>query len=191
MANTRTFYAVKQLSVKNNEYANNSILLDALQLDASGAVASGATEITVIDNDSYLGAIDALPSVGQFITPSGEVIKYTIVDGASSSGAVLGGVTRGFTATQPTAIEDADTLKFAGWEVVHGVQSVGVTTNFSLEQVFEFGQIEIYENIEALPEIEVTVERTLDGTKPMWFSVTTVPAGMSEIAIGMFLMGGS
>jgi hypothetical protein len=38
--------------------------------------------------------------------------------------------------------------------------------------VFEFGQIEIYENIEAQPEIEVTVERVLDGTKPLWFMVT-------------------
>lgn len=172
MVNTRTFYAVKQLSVKNNAYENSSILLDALQLNASGAVASGAVEVTVRDHDDYNGSIDALPSVGQFITPSGEVIKYAVVDGASTSGAVLGGLTRGFTTTQPAAIEDGDVLKYAGWEVVHGVQSVGVTTNFSLEQVFEFGQIEIYENIEALPEIEVTVERVLDGTKPMWFSVT-------------------
>lgn len=46
---------------------------------------------------------------------------------------------------------------------VHGVQSVGVTTNFNLEQAFELGQIQIYENIEGLPEVEVTLERVLDG----------------------------
>lgn len=46
---------------------------------------------------------------------------------------------------------------------VHGVQSVGVNTTFNLEQVFELGQISIYENIEGLPDVEVTVERVLDG----------------------------
>ena len=33
------------------------------------------------------------------------------------------------------------------FSVVHGVQSVGITTNFNLSQVFELGQISIYENI--------------------------------------------
>ena len=58
-----------------------------------------------------------------------------------------------------------------GWAVgqinadhmVHGLQSVGITTNFSLEQAFELGQIEIYENIEGTPDIEVTMEKVLDG----------------------------
>ena len=48
-------------------------------------------------------------------------------------------------------------------EMVHGLQSVGVTTNFALEQAFELGQIEIYENIEGTPDIEVTMEKVLDG----------------------------
>src|SRR5690606_11092102 len=58
------------------------------------------------------------------------------------------------------------------WEVARGVQSVGMTTTFNFEQVFELGQLEIYEYIEAEPEIEVTVEKVLDGTKPLWFMVT-------------------
>ena len=45
----------------------------------------------------------------------------------------------------------------------HGVQSVGITTNFNLEQAFELGQIQIYENIEGLPDVEVTMEKVLDG----------------------------
>ena len=45
----------------------------------------------------------------------------------------------------------------------HGVQSVGITTNFNLEQAFELGQIQIYENIEGLPDVEVTLEKVLDG----------------------------
>ena len=31
--------------------------------------------------------------------------------------------------------------------VLHGIQSVGITTTFNLEQVFELGQLAIYENI--------------------------------------------
>lgn len=44
-----------------------------------------------------------------------------------------------------------------------GLQSVGVNTTFNLEQVFQLGQLEIYENIENLPDVEVTMEKVLDG----------------------------
>lgn len=63
------------------------------------------------------------------------------------------------------------------WEVARGVQSVGATTTFNFEQVFELGQLEIYEFIESEPEIEFTVEKVLDGTKPLWFMTTTRGAG--------------
>lgn len=46
---------------------------------------------------------------------------------------------------------------------VHGVQSVSISTNFNLEQVFELGQIEIYENIENIPDVQCTIEKVLDG----------------------------
>ena len=46
---------------------------------------------------------------------------------------------------------------------VSGVQSVGINTTFNLEQVFQLGQLEIYENIENIPDIEVTLEKVLDG----------------------------
>ncbi len=58
------------------------------------------------------------------------------------------------------------------WETARGVQSVGMTTTFNFEQVFELGQLEIYEFIEAEPEIEVTVEKVIDGTKPLYFLTT-------------------
>ena len=45
-----------------------------------------------------------------------------------------------------------------------GVQSVGINTTFNLEQVFQLGQIEIYENIENIPDVEVTIEKVLDGS---------------------------
>jgi len=61
------------------------------------------------------------------------------------------------------------------WEVVRGVQSVGVTTNFVTEQAFQLGQLELYEVSERQPEIEATMEKVLDGTKPL-FLMTTDPA---------------
>lgn len=54
----------------------------------------------------------------------------------------------------------------------HGVQSVGINTTFNLEQAFELGQISIYENIEGLPEVEVTVEKVLDGY-PLLYHLAT------------------
>ena len=52
----------------------------------------------------------------------------------------------------------------AGYQAVKGVQSVSMTTTFSLEQAFELGQLEIYENIEGVPSVEMTINRLLDGT---------------------------
>lgn len=47
--------------------------------------------------------------------------------------------------------------------IMHGLQSVGVTTNFNLEGLFELGQLSLYENYEEIPEIEMTLEKLLDG----------------------------
>ena len=47
--------------------------------------------------------------------------------------------------------------------LTHGVQSVGIDTNFNLEQAFELGQLSLYENIEDIPEISVSVQKFLDG----------------------------
>jgi hypothetical protein len=58
---------------------------------------------------------------------------------------------------------------------VHGVQSVGVNTTFNLEQAFELGQISIYENIEGLPDVELTIEKVLDGY-PLAYRLATVDA---------------
>ena len=85
-----------------------------------------------------------------------------------------------FYACQAVAIEaphEAGTV-----EVAHGVQSVGVTTNFSLEQAFELGQIQIYENIEGVPDIEVTLEKVLDGY-PLLFFLATRGAGLSATLV--------
>ena len=67
-----------------------------------------------------------------------------------------------FYACQAVALKPMAGLN-AQYKVAHGVQSVGITTNFNLEQAFELGQIQIYENIEGTPDIEVTMEKVLDG----------------------------
>jgi len=69
-----------------------------------------------------------------------------------------------FYACQAVAIAPCFTAHSDGnTAVVHGVQSVGITTNFNLEQAFELGQIQIYENIEGTPDVEVTLEKVIDG----------------------------
>lgn len=83
----------------------------------------------------------------------------------------------------------------SAYTAIHGAQSVGITTTFNLEQVFELGQIEIYENIENTPDIEVTCEKVLDGYPPIYLlatSTSTSPtlAGRStsrpQIAVAAF-----
>lgn len=78
-----------------------------------------------------------------------------------------------FYACQGVAItnmgDDAPTAS----RMVHGLQSVGMTTNFNLEQAFELGQLEIYENIEGTPDVEVTMEKVLDGYPLIYHLATT------------------
>lgn len=60
----------------------------------------------------------------------------------------------------------------SGFIAAHGVQSVGVNTTFNLEQVFELGQLELYENIEGIPDIELTTQKVLDGY-PLLYHLAT------------------
>lgn len=63
----------------------------------------------------------------------------------------------------------------------YGVQSIGMTLNFNLEQVFELGQIEIYDNIEGTPDVEVNAEKVLDGECPLYLLATN-GAGSATLA---------
>ncbi len=58
-------------------------------------------------------------------------------------------------------------------QMVHGLQSAAITTNFNLEQVFELGQLEIYENIEGTPDVEMTLEKVLDGYPLVYHMATS------------------
>lgn len=67
---------------------------------------------------------------------------------------------RVFWAVQAVSIAKESTNN---WITVHGLQSVGLTTNFNLDRIFEIGQISIYENVEDIPEVEMTLEKVIDG----------------------------
>ena len=64
-----------------------------------------------------------------------------------------------FYACQAVALTVEGDTSIVSGDMIHGLQSVGMTTNFNLEQAFELGQVEIYENIEGTPDIEVTLEK--------------------------------
>ena len=51
---------------------------------------------------------------------------------------------------------------------VQALQSVGMNTNFNLEPVYQLGQIQLYDNYEEIPEVEVTLNKVLDGTPTLY-----------------------
>ena len=65
---------------------------------------------------------------------------------------------------------DGDTGAFTE---IHGAQSVGMSTNFNLDQVFELGQLAIYENIEGIPDVEISLNKVLDGYPLIYHLATT------------------
>lgn len=73
---------------------------------------------------------------------------------------------------------DGDTGDFTA---IRGVQSVGMTTNFNLEQVFQLGQLAIYENREDIPDVEVTLNKYLDGS-PLIYHLATLSAPNPTLA---------
>jgi len=95
-----------------------------------------------------------------------------------------------FYATQAVGIQPfQDGGDITAAEMVHGLQSVGMNTTFNLEQAFELGQIEIYENIEGTPDVEVTLEKVLDGY-PLIYHLASV-GGLDGTPGGSGLVGRS
>ena len=80
------------------------------------------------------------------------------------------------------APDSAAPTQHNSFKVVHGVQSVGITTTFNLEQVFELGQISIYENVEGTPDVEVTMSKVLDGYIPLYCMATAMFAASPALA---------
>jgi len=62
-----------------------------------------------------------------------------------------------------------------------GIQSVGVNTNYNLERVFQLGQLELYDTVENNPEVQVTLNKVFDGTKPLFLMTM---GGESDVSSG-------
>jgi len=89
-----------------------------------------------------------------------------------------------FYACQAVGISEMNVSGTPDLHVLHGVQSVGVNTAFNLEQVFELGQLEIYENIEGVPEVEVTLEKVLDGYPLIYTAATCASEDRGFLSAG-------
>lgn len=59
-----------------------------------------------------------------------------------------------------------------GYQTVFGVQDVSISTNFNLTPIFEFGQLQIYEQLEDLPDVEVSMSKVFDGKPLIWHLAT-------------------
>lgn len=167
MANTRITYATAQLALKDNALPSGSDVMGFYSGTlVSGAITSGATSIPM-NATNFSGH---WPTTGTVIIEGTSVREYATYSGIA--GDTLQNVTRGQYGTTAAAHVSGARIEVAGWEVPLGVQSVSITTNFTLEDVFTLGQLDAYENVEGIPEIEVSVERVLDGTKPLWMMIT-------------------
>jgi hypothetical protein len=55
-----------------------------------------------------------------------------------------------------------------GGTTLTGVQSVGVSTTYNREPVFQLGQLAVYLDQESIADVEVTISKLMDGTMPMY-----------------------
>ena len=65
---------------------------------------------------------------------------------------------------------------------IHGLQSMGSNVTFNLQEVFEIGQISLYDNIEDTPDVEFTLEKLIDGY-PLIYHLAT-PNAPSPTLVG-------
>ena len=64
---------------------------------------------------------------------------------------------------QPSGTSGVFTEPASGaYQFLHGVQSVGLNTTFDFDNIFELGQLEIYDSVLKVPQIEITLEKVLD-----------------------------
>lgn len=64
---------------------------------------------------------------------------------------------------------------------IHGLQNISISTNFNLEAVFEIGQAAVYQLVEELPDVQVSLSKVLDGW-PLIYHLATNGATSGSIA---------
>ena len=67
------------------------------------------------------------------------------------------------------------------WDRIAGLQSVGINTTFNLEPIYQLGQLDIYENYEEIPEVEISLSKMLDGN-PTIFAMAVGTGNIVDIA---------
>lgn len=84
-----------------------------------------------------------------------------------------------FYANQLVAITESGDKTIAATDLLHGIQEIGVSTSFNNQPYFELGQLAIYEDVEQLPEVEVTLSKTFDNKSFIYHHATkeSNPAG--------------
>lgn len=177
MANNRITYATAQLAFKDNRYDPTNRILGWLPNARLAANVNGtSTSFTFkrLNNNQGASLSGVWGNNGMFRVKTGtgrtELIRFTTWATASSlTGA---GVTRHAAGSTSGSHLNGDLVQLIGWEVPLGVQSVSIGTTFNTEDVFTLGQLDPYENVEGTPEVEVSVERVFDGTKPLWLIAT-------------------
>jgi len=175
MSNNRITYATAQLSIKDNR-ADSTTKIRGWHADAvlsSGITASETGTVVLTGSVSGLWGYGEAPLYpGQVMIKSAagtrEYLRFT---GFTDETDISIG-TRGTGGSTAAVHSTSDVVQLCGWEVPLGVQSVSIGTTFNTEDVFHLGQLDAYENVEGIPEIEVSIERVFDGTKPLWLMVT-------------------
>lgn len=71
--------------------------------------------------------------------------------------------------------------KNTDWDRVRGLQTVGINTNFNLEPIYQMGQLELYDNYEEIPEVEITLNKVFDGF-PLIYQMAMGTGTLTEIA---------
>ncbi len=174
--NNRITYATAQLSIKDNKADPTTRIMGTVR-DAflSGALSASGTAIILKNANGTGAAISGLwGNAGMLRIKTGvSPTEYIRFDGwASTSGLRASGVTRGAGGTTARVHSDADRCQLLGWEVPLAVQSVSIGTTFNTEDVFTLGELDSYENVEGIPQIEISVQRIFDGTKPLYLTFT-------------------
>lgn len=98
---------------------------------------------------------------------------------------------RVFYANQLVAITESGDKTIAATDLLHGVQEVGVSTTFNNQPYFELGQLAIYEDVEQLPEVEVTLSKVFDNSPFIYHHATKESNANGTIVTAPTLVGRS
>lgn len=71
--------------------------------------------------------------------------------------------------------------EYKNWYIPAGVQEINLTTSFDLQNLFELGQIDIYDQIEGVPTIELEISKIFDGTPSIYSMTMCGSSGISGV----------